>query len=162
MRHGEVGSPDKYLDLHNMSHTKEYHAWQNMRARCNNRSHINYKNYGGRGIKVCDAWNKSFMAFYKDMGDKPSETHSIDRIDNSKGYYPENCRWATNRQQVVNRRSNNNFKTSGIVLRKSKKGLDKYIVRVCVNYKVIHIGVYNSLQDAILAKINEEKKYATI
>ncbi len=80
-----------------------YRAWQNMIGRCENESLPNYPNYGGRGIKVCERW-KVFVNFLEDMGE-PGHGLSIDRIDNSKGYEPGNCRWATPAQQAQNKRS---------------------------------------------------------
>ena len=85
--------------------SKAYKAWSSMKARCNNPNNKSYALYGGRGIKVCKEW-KCFDAFYKDMGDAPRNL-SLDRLDNSKGYYKENCRWATMSEQSRNRRSNN-------------------------------------------------------
>lgn len=84
--------------------TPEYFAWQAMTARCSNPRHPSYKHYGGRGIGVCARWSE-FEAFHADMGPRPSPRHSIDRIDNSKGYEPGNCRWATQTTQIRNRRN---------------------------------------------------------
>jgi len=66
-----------------------------MIGRCTEPNHIVYHNYGGRGIKVCDAWLNSFDAFYADMGDKPTPKHQVDRIDNDGDYEPSNCEWIT-------------------------------------------------------------------
>lgn len=79
-----------------------------MRRRCYKTNRHNYNYYGGRGIKVCDSWNKSFKSFLNDMGNRPSRNHTLDRIDNNKDYTPDNCRWATKKEQSMNRRNRKN------------------------------------------------------
>lgn len=98
---------------HGYSNTKEYKAWNAIIKRCTDSQNRAYENYGGRGIKVCKRWCDSFENFLEDMGKAPTPKHTIDRIDNDGDYTPDNCRWATMKQQMNNKRSNVNITWNG-------------------------------------------------
>lgn len=85
-----------------MFKTSEYKSWQAMKNRCNNPNFKNYDRYGGRGITYDPAWS-DFSVFLKDMGEKPTPKHQLERKDNDKNYNKENCIWATREEQVRNR-----------------------------------------------------------
>jgi hypothetical protein len=106
---------------HRLSRIPEYGVWSAMKDRCGNIECKDYQYYGGRGIRVCVRWlerDTGFMNFYSDMGPRPSDKHSIDRINNDGNYCPENCRWVTRSVQNRNQRSNlritYNGKTQGV------------------------------------------------
>lgn len=92
------------VTIHNLSNSRQYHIWQNMKSRCYDKKTYSYKWYGGRGIKVCDRWKNSFISFWEDMGFGYKNYLTIDRIDNDKPYCKENCRWATWEDQRKNKR----------------------------------------------------------
>lgn len=93
--------------------TKEYKTWAGIKYRCYCKTDKRFSDYGGRGIIVCDRWLHSFENFLADMGRAPSPKHSIDRKDNNKNYEPNNCRWATNKEQANNKRTNVNITYKG-------------------------------------------------
>jgi len=96
----------------NYSHTSEYRIWYSMIRRTTKPSCVGYKNYGGRGITVCDRWMK-FESFLEDMGPRTGNL-SIDRVDNNKGYSPDNCKWATKEVQGRNKRNNRIITINGV------------------------------------------------
>lgn len=110
----------------------EYLAWANMRKRCNSLSNFFYADYGGRGISICKRWD-DFENFLSDMGKRPGNDYSIDRIDNDENYEPGNVRWATQKQQCNNRRNNFlvtfNGETKTIAQWRRDIGIDKNTLR---------------------------------
>jgi hypothetical protein len=95
-----------------MSKTPTHQRWWNMLQRCENPASPQWPHYGGRGIKVCERW-RSFAAFFADMGEAPAGM-SIERIDNDGDYEPGNCRWATQREQLLNTRRNRIIEFNGV------------------------------------------------
>ena len=92
---------------HKMSHTRPYEIWQGIKGRCYNKNDVRYSRYGGRGITVCEEWREDFSSFYKwALANGYRDDLTIDRIDNDKGYSPDNCRWADQETQSRNRASN--------------------------------------------------------
>ena len=111
------------------SHT--YNCWSNMKARCQNENHDSYKHYGGRGITVCERWQE-YKKFFTDMGDSPTESHPIDRINNNGNYDPGNCRWATRKQQQNNRRNSHMLEFQG-----QRKTMAQWAECLGIRYQVI-------------------------
>lgn len=99
---------------HGMKKTRLYRIWQAMKTRCYNPNSERYSDYGGRGISVCDEWKNDFLAFYGwAMSHGYSDNLSIDRIENDKGYFPDNCRWADSDTQANNSRHNRQLEYKG-------------------------------------------------
>ena len=116
--------------------SKEYWCWQAMLMRCYN-DNTNYKWYGGAGITVCDRWRQSFQNFFDDMGKKPTEKHSIDRIVSTGNYEPDNCRWATVTEQRNNTSRNRLLTVNGET---------KTLAQWCRQYGIHHMNVHNRIK----------------
>lgn len=131
-------SKGKFTPTHDKSYTREYNIWGNMIYRCTNPNSHLYINYGGRGIKVCKSW-LSFENFITDMGQRPSEKHSLDRIDVNKEYSKNNCRWASPKEQARNRRNNIRYCVDGENLTAAEIS-EKYDISLYAIQKRIYRG----------------------
>lgn len=141
------GSPlPTYGRTHGMSKSPEYTVWQNMKSRCYYLGDISYKNYGGRGIKVCDRWLDSFANFLEDMGRKP-EGATIERINNDGDYEPGNCKWLPRRYQNYNQRISKNNRTGHKGIYKNKYGI--YEVYIGINGKKKNLGRTKDYAEAL-------------
>jgi len=151
--HGDVDYAKHKKELHGMSYTDTYNVWHGMIQRCTNRKGTAYKNYGGRGITVCEKWTNSFLAFFKDMGEKP-KYYSIDRIDNDGNYEPSNCRWASKSEQCMNTRirSDNTSGYRGIVMH--RQGVKRWQSKVYINGVPKSLGYYLTAAEANIARLN--------
>lgn len=132
-----------------------YICWAGMKARCNNKNNPQYKNYGARGIKVCPRW-RHFENFAADMGMRPASDFTIERVDNNKGYSPENCRWATRSDQSLNRRkfSNNTSGFTGVVEIKGR-----FEARMNFEHVRYRIGRFNTVREAARARLRFAKLF---
>lgn len=91
---------------HGLTHRPEHKAWRHIKSRCHNPNDTEFRNYGGRGIAVCEEWRNNFESFFAHIGPRPTPHHSIDRINVNDGYRPGNVRWATVAEQTRNQRRN--------------------------------------------------------
>ena len=147
---------------HGLSKTRIHKEWRGILHRCKNPSASHYENYGGRGITVCDEWKEDFMAFYEwSMQNGYADNLTLDRKDNDKGYSPDNCRWVTHMENCHNRGKRKDCKSSHSGVRKNvfKSGKVKYRATICVNYKTINLGYFDTEEEAVNARIKAEEKY---
>lgn len=143
------------VKTHGLAGTPEHTSWKGINNRCRNKNNRFWEDYGGRGIEVCNRWDVSkggsFENFLEDMGRRPSENHSIDRIDVDGDYCKDNCRWADKSLQGMNKR----------ILPKNTSGrtgvswsnlVGKWRVKISKNNKVTIVGYFVSFEDAVAAR----------
>lgn len=151
-----VERPNSYKHGHAPSSgvSPEYRSWSHMVDRCTNPGANDFARYGGRGITVCEPWANSFDAFIRDMGHRPSPAHSLDRVDNSRGYEPSNCRWATQIEQARNKRNN-----IWIEFRNERRMLLDWAERLSLRPTLIRDRIYRGITDPerLLARPQREQ-----
>jgi len=118
--------------------TPEYIVWESMISRCYNQNLKSYKDYGGRGVSVCDEWREDFTVFYRDMGEKPSRLHTIERVDVNGDYCKENCKWASRKEQASNTRRN----LKPIEYNNASLTLNEWSEALGINYMVLYKRIY--------------------
>ncbi len=136
-------------EQHGMCGTLEYTTWYCMKARCYNKNYKQYKDYGGRGIMICDRWRNSFIAFFEDMGLRPFPKARIDRIDNDGNYTPENCHWVTAAESSQNR------STTKLTMQKANEIRKLYKIGE-ITQKAIGF-IYGVSQDSIHSIVNNKQ-----
>lgn len=147
----------KRLDI-GQTKTSEYRNWQHMIQRCTNSNDISYKNYGARGIEVCDRWQGKygFINLLEDIGPKPDKGYSISRIDNDGNYEPGNVEWATAHQQAGNKRNSN--KHVGITYTKLQV-VNHWEAYLKINKVTVFRERFFTEEEAIQAREEAEIKY---
>lgn len=134
-----------------------YNTWRNMIRRCENPRNPNFAEYGGKGVRVCPRWRKSYYAFAKDVGLRPSVRHSLDRINVKGDYAPGNTQWATPTQQAFNRRQKSTNK-SGVTGVYYHKKFGKWHATITINKRRRHLGWFTSKKTAIEARALAESR----
>ena len=122
-----------------------------LKKRCTNPNEPAHKNYGGRGITMCDEWVESFETFYKVVGSRPSSIHSLDRKDNDLGYYKENCRWATDLEQANNTRCN--IKVINIITNEEYPSITEAARKIGMNQATLRMQLRGKNQNKTNLKI---------
>ena len=147
----KTGAGDLIMYKHGMCYTRIYKRWSGIKSRCNCKSDGEYKNYGGRGISIHSEWRYDFMSFYNYVINLPnySDDLSLDRIDNNGNYVPGNLRWVTLRVQCCNKRPTS---SSGFLGVNYNKASNKWMASVNEHGKLVYIGYYNSIIDAVTAR----------
>lgn len=140
---------------HGLSNSDEYHIWRGIKQRCRNPNNKDYHRYGARGIDILDEWFESFESFYNYLGPRPSEQHSVERIDNHGDYEPGNVKWATQKEQSNNTRSNHLIELNGNIKTITEWEKESPVSRVTINRRLQEGW---NVEEAIFLEPNTKRK----
>lgn len=157
---GKTGRTGTWGGGLHLQYPGEFNSWRAARSRCTNVKNNEYPRYGGSGIRMCDRWMVSFANFMSDMGPKPSRSHTIERVDQLKGYTPSNCVWATKLEQNINTGTyrNNTSGRKGVYVTKS----GKFYAYIGVQGRAISLGTFENFEDAVKAREKAEHHYGYV
>lgn len=143
---------------HGLSRSPEYQVWHSMKKRCHDQKNGRYRDYGGRGIYVCEEWRNSFANFFADMGPRP-DGMTLDRLNNDGPYCVDNCRWATDEEQRANKRQPKRYANNRTGIRGvSLLCTGRYLIQISAKGKQHYIGYKTDFFEACcLAKAAENK-----
>lgn len=143
------------IEHHGMTRTKEHNTWCGIKSRTLHQHDSTRRWYHDKGVKVCKAWLESFTQFYKDMGECP-DGYTLDRIDPNGDYCKDNCRWASNEMQSINKGMfrNNTSGVKGVTFDKKNKKWKAYIYS---NNEFIYLGLYEDIEEAKQVRLEAEK-----
>lgn len=145
-----VKGKNHYSYKHGATKTRLYRIWTYMRRRCNDPKDKDFNNYGARGIKVCKEWNEDFIAFREwALTNNYQENLTLDRIDNGQGYFPENCRWVTNKEQNNNRRSNRLIEYEGVTKTVAQWAEELHMERHALLYRLNNWSVEEAFKKSL-------------
>jgi len=152
------GKDGKFISSVGYYHKDLNEVWQSMKKRCYSKTAINYERYGGRGIEICSEWKDNVMNFYKwALNNGWKKGLQLDRIDNNKGYSPENCRFVTPKENANNRRSNFNVSYKG-----KTQSLKLWTEELNISYPVVHKRITRlgwNIIDALETPVRKHKIY---
>ena len=161
-RHGNTGPSESFVINIRENYLREYYSYNSMMIRCYYEKHAQYKDYGGRGIKVCERWLErpgGIKNFIHDMGKRP-DGYSLDRIDVNGDYCPENCRWVSKKEQANNRRNSCKITYAG-----EERTISEWAEKKCLSASVLYNRIMKSkwkIDKALNTPVRRKRKHREI
>jgi hypothetical protein len=140
---------------HGLCRSPEYVSWCAMKHRCNNPENQDWEHYGGRGIKVCKRWEKSFRSFLADMGPQPPGQNTIERVNSDKDYKPSNCRWASQKEQTRNKRTTKRIEHNGETLT-----VGEWAERLGLSYSVLQSRIVRGWPIQLALTLSKQRRWS--